>query len=704
MKKVYRHIYFFILFSFVAAENVSFAQLQVNTQNAVTLINNVFVQQNSGVSVSNIQFSGSNQALGFFNGQNSNIGLNSGILISTGNINLAVGPNNKPDAGADNGAGGYAPLANLLGGAEIFNAGILSFNFISESDVVEFRYVFASEEYPEYVGSTYNDIFAFFISGPGIVGNQNIALIPGTNLPVAINNVNAGSFAQFFVNNGDGINSGGSTVQYDGFTRPLTARANVVPCQTYTLTMAIADVGDAFFDSGVFLEASSFRGTEVQLEKTISYGVDATELVEDCGKATIKVTRTGSTESSSTIWLQYSGTATYGTDYTAAPTSVTFAANQSEFSFDIFAFDDGIVEPPESVIITYRDTGCFGIQEKVVSFNIIDQPPPIVINMGNEISIECPNEDVVLAPVVTGGVQPLTYSWSNGANTPTINVNPQQTTTYVLTINDVCEKPPVVDSIRVNLNNYTPLILDPTPDTLICLGQSVTIGGIAEGGKGTLSYFWASNASTQPFITVTPTSTTTYSMIVTDSCGIVLMKNIKVEVLDVKAMFSLTYLSNNTIQFNDLSYDDIETWEWSFGDMQGGISSLQNPQYTFQDTGTFLVKLQVTNAAGCIAEIINPVISYPPFSFYIPNAFTPNGDGINDKFRGIGEGFVTYEMEIFNRWGESVYFTENYRNPWGLEDRSNLEEYQSGIYVYKIRLGLPTGDIKEFIGRVAIIQ
>lgn len=700
--KIYSNLLLTLMLLVVCLHNVH-AQLQVSAQNPVTLVNNVFVQQNSGVTVSNIQYIGSNQAIGIFNGQNSNIGLASGIVMTTGTINIAVGPNNKPDAGADNGAPGTALLGNLLGGVETFNASILRFNFVSESDIVEFRYVFGSEEYPEWVGNVYNDIFAFFISGPGIPGNQNIAIIPGTNLPVAINNVNEGSFSQFFTNNGNGITSGGATVQYDGFTRPLIAKANVIPCSTYTLTMAIADVGDAFYDSGVFLEASSFRGTEVQLAREISTGADATELVEDCGKATISVTRTGNTEQALTVWLQYTGTATYGVDYTAAPTSVTFQPGQSAVNFDIFAFEDGIVEPSETVIITYRDTGCSGITEKQVSFNIIDQPPPININLADIVEIECPGEVVQINAIISGGVQPLTFAWNTGQTTANISVTPQQSTTYTLSVNDVCGKPPVVDSIRVEIVNYVPMVLNLDPDTMICQGSSITIGGVAEGGKGQLTYFWIHDSSNQPFVTVSPIETKTYTLIVTDSCGIIVTRSITVEVMDVKALFSATYTDNNTIRFNDLSYENIESWSWNFGD-NIGTSTLQNPLYTYQDTGTFIVTLSVTNEAGCIASISNPVISYPPFTFYIPNAFTPNGDGINDRFRGIGQGFVTYEMEIFNRWGEMIFFTDNYRNPWGAEDRKRMEEMQSGVYVYKIRVGLPTGDIREFIGRVTLVQ
>ena len=159
-----------------------------------------------GIAVSNATLTGSAQACGSFNGTSSNIGMNSGIILCTGPITIAPGPNNSGSAGSDNGQPGNSEL-NSLAGANTFNAFVLEFDFIPLSSTVEFDYVFGSEEYPEYVNSGYNDAFAFFISGPGIVGQQNMALIPGTAIPVTIDNLNIGSYSQYYVNN-----AGGATV------------------------------------------------------------------------------------------------------------------------------------------------------------------------------------------------------------------------------------------------------------------------------------------------------------------------------------------------------------------------------------------------------------------------------------------------------------------------------------------------------------
>ena len=159
--------------------------------------------------------------------------MNSGIIMTTGRASYAVGPDNVNDRSHNQSNVGDADLDQLLNfGFTTEDAVILEFDFIPQDDTLRFNYIFGSEEYPEYVNSGFNDVFGFFISGPGYAGPfsngaENIALIPGTTTPVAINNVNNGYSATepapgpgtnsaYYVENG-----GGATVQYDGFTTVL---------------------------------------------------------------------------------------------------------------------------------------------------------------------------------------------------------------------------------------------------------------------------------------------------------------------------------------------------------------------------------------------------------------------------------------------------------------------------------------------------
>jgi gliding motility-associated-like protein len=110
------------------------------------------------------------------------------------------------------------------------------------------------------------------------------------------------------------------------------------------------------------------------------------------------------------------------------------------------------------------------------------------------------------------------------------------------------------------------------------------------------------------------------------------------------------------------------------------------------------------NNLGCKDTIQNPLKSYPPFSFYIPNAFTPDGDGLNDSFSGIGEGFVSFEMFIYNRWGEEIFHTDDYFMKWGTGARDVLDRIQIDVYAYKIILTKPTLEREQFIGRVSVVR
>lgn len=222
-----------------------------------------------GVAVSNINFSGGERAVGQFSTSETDLGLSNGVLITCGAAVAAIGPNSAPNAGEaiDLFNSHTDPhLSPMVPGYELYDVVYIEFDFIATSDRVEFRYVFGSEEYMEWVNSAYNDVFGFFVTGQnpegGIYDGVNIAKIPDTDMIISIDNVNLEANNQYYVEN---ENPPGTTTQYDGFTTPLTASIAVVPGQVYRIKIAIADAGDAALDSGVFLEASSFSSKECPL-------------------------------------------------------------------------------------------------------------------------------------------------------------------------------------------------------------------------------------------------------------------------------------------------------------------------------------------------------------------------------------------------------------------------------------------------------
>lgn len=239
------------------------AQLFVDTEYTVPQMVTDFFGDSECVTVSNITYTGSNGAVGFFDGVLSNAGLGAGLLLTSGKATNAIGPNNSSSTSESIGLGGDANLDSLISGFITQDAAVLEFDIVATEPTIEFKYVFGSEEYLEYVGSSFNDVFGFFI-GPVGGAMQNIAFIPDTDVPVSINNVNSTAYPEYYVNNGDGFSPPQNTelqyVQYDGLTVPLTATANVVPGTTYHVKIAVADAGDSVLDSGVFLSTESLCG------------------------------------------------------------------------------------------------------------------------------------------------------------------------------------------------------------------------------------------------------------------------------------------------------------------------------------------------------------------------------------------------------------------------------------------------------------
>jgi hypothetical protein len=332
-----------IVLSVVVAYGTGFA---VTTTDLNTLTPQQLVDQllGGGVSTSNVAFAGAQIAAGSFTGGVADgLGIESGVILTSGNIALAQGPNTVDDEGSNNGLAGDADLTAIVG-ATTNDATILEFDFVPTASTLSFSYVFASEEYNEFVDSTFNDVFAFLLDG------VNIALIPSTATPVAINNINNGANAAFY-NDNDPSDLGTPTpfgTQYDGFTTVLTAQATVNPGQTYHIKLAIADTSDSILDSAVFIQGGSFvSGTSVNVTAT---DPNASETGPDQGMFTI--TRSGDTTAPLTVNYTVSGTATNGTDYTALSGSAVILAGQSSVTVALIPVDDATVEGNETAILT----------------------------------------------------------------------------------------------------------------------------------------------------------------------------------------------------------------------------------------------------------------------------------------------------------------------------------------------------------------
>ncbi|HCK21158.1 MAG TPA: hypothetical protein DHW15_03055 [Bacteroidetes bacterium] len=313
----------------------------------------IYALAGPGVTVSGIVRTCADSASGFFNATAAVLGIDSGIALTSGTLLNTLGPNANGGTTAMNSFDGDADLDELIPGYFTYDACFIEFDMTVMADTVRISYVFGSEEYLEWVGSSFNDVFAFWVSGPGITDTVNIATIPGTDIPVAINNVNSTSYPEFYVENGDGYTepyaSDPSYVQYDGLTTVLTGEIAVTAGETYHMKIAVADAGDYILDSGVFLETGSLGSLRIG---TGYYGDgDALVAAEDCSNGYIEFTNYVPSDLDLVIDYHIEGTAEMGVDYEVIASQITIPAGMSTATLPIVPISDMLTEGDETVLL-----------------------------------------------------------------------------------------------------------------------------------------------------------------------------------------------------------------------------------------------------------------------------------------------------------------------------------------------------------------
>ena len=330
MKHFIQRFAIIVVSLFVLGVTTSKAQLIVTSADSISqctpewLVRNVLLDDN--VSISNVKFNGSTDvidcnSIGIFRTgpTPTNLGMEEGIVLATGGVSVCVGPNDQTEAAvADSCPNYYDETIHQLVGLDIFDVAVLEFDFVPMSTEVEFSYVFGSEEYPEYVGGGFNDVFGFFVDGinpdGGLYVSQNMALIPGTQLSVSIDNVNPDNHSEYYIDNEHGM-----TVQFDGFTVLLTVSFKVEPMTEYHIKMAICDVGDYFVDSGVFIKAHSFV-SQMEYDMTID-GMHYQEIPYDhvfCANRDIEFNTITSWIYDDVVWYFGDGASAQGANVTHA--------------------------------------------------------------------------------------------------------------------------------------------------------------------------------------------------------------------------------------------------------------------------------------------------------------------------------------------------------------------------------------------------
>ncbi len=308
-----------------------------------------------------------------------------------------------------------------------------------------------------------------------------------------------------------------------------------------------------------------------------------------------------------------------------------------------------------------------------------------------------------------------TYTWvpatglsnPNSANPVMINLNATFTYTVTGTDSNGCKDTAIV---QVTVNPLPAISITPSAASgcaPLCVNFSNTSNAQAscfwQFGDGTSSSSCAPQNCYQTQGTYHP------SLTLTDMNGCVSTASIPVNVYPLphanfNAIPLVTTILDPHIEFTNTSSGAV-SWNWLFGDPKNSHSVIQHPGFTYLDTGSYQVSLSVVSSYGCVDTIVQTIRIEDDFVLYVPNAFTPNDDNNNELFFAKGTGIKQFTMDIFDRWGNLIFTSNNINQGWnGTMYGKGKEICQEDVYVWMIEAKGSTGSVKKLTGRLSLIK
>lgn len=341
----------------------------------------------------------------------------------------------------------------------------------------------------------------------------------------------------------------------------------------------------------------------------------------------------------------------------------------------------------------------------------ISEPPPVTLNITQN-NTSCGLNNGQGSVIANGGVGGYRYSWSTTPVLTTASVSGLSAGTYSITVTD--SNSCVVTGLIQVAGSSAPNVSFIQSDSSGCPELCITFTAIASPG---VTYLWnfgdgspSTNSTEQHCYTIS--GIYSVSLTVTDlyGCSATKVKNNLISVFPKPtAAFTSNpgspVFQNTTVYFDDLS-SGATSWLWSFGDTDSSASAQQNPEFTYSVTGSHTVKLVVYNDYGCFDTASKIIEVFPDYSIYIPNTFTPNGDGVNDLFFPKGTGINTsqFEMYIFDRWGNLIYKTTDINKGWDGRANGGMNIAQIDTYVWKIVVRDLYDQRHSYTGHVNLIK
>jgi len=518
----------FLIALMLLISSVGFSQLTVTTvtpQEAVTAL------VGPDLEVSNITFTGDAIQLGIYENAGGNFPIANGIILSSSHAgNFMPNVFNGEPTAPVNTEQDLLDIANsvppLIGQAftlsGVFDVAYLEFDFVATGPELTFKYVFGSDEYLTYVNSQYNDVFAFFLSGPGITGPynspaafpdgaQNIAGVPNSDpfLPITISSVNNVLNTQYYINNpGNTINN---TVSCTGYTDSLRVLSPMQCGETYHMKLAIADGSDNVLKSIVVFEEGSFTTSGAGIEAYsvgAPSGFDNLVLIEGCLDGELRLEPPACAAEILDVQLNYSGIAINGVDYQALPSS--YSIQGEAVIIPITTIPDFINdEGDESLIIDMYFINLEGDPDTLTTNIVIRDYIQPEVEMK---TVYICNSDTTVSPVITGGFPPFGYNWWDGSQTTSQYFETGDAGSYSLTMTDWCGS-----TFSTDFDVVEPGPIFVAPLIYNCFGQQTE--DLARNGAPPYSIVYPEDSLSNTAYSFLADYYGTYYVTFTDQCG-----------------------------------------------------------------------------------------------------------------------------------------------------------------------------------------
>lgn len=339
----------------------------------------------------------------------------------------------------------------------------------------------------------------------------------------------------------------------------------------------------------------------------------------------------------------------------------------------------------------------------VISSTIISQPNSILAATVTNTASTCGQNNGTASIIATGGTSPYTYSWApfggSGANPTSLAQG-----TYTITIADAHSCTIMINTSIANSSLInTSISLTP----IDCFGGTNGTATVSvSGGNAPYSILWNTGQTSSG---ITNLSAGNYCATVIDAGGCrdsacIVLSNPPQINADFTSNLTVTDIYNTDIYFTDQSSIEANNWFWNFGDTT--FSNSQNPMHTYNGEGVYPVTLIVTNAQGCTDTVVHQIIINDGFTFYAPNTFTPDGSGNNDLFLPKGTGWdpQSYQLSIFDRWGNLCFNTSDHNKGWDGKANKGSVIAQVDVYIWKVQVADMSRNFHYYIGSVTIFK